>query len=124
LPLPTADDRGEQSLGHLLRAGVIASALIVTLGGTIYLWRHGGETPDNRAFHGEPAEYRNPVGITRAAFSGQGRVMIAFGLSVLIATPIVRVVFSAIAFVRQRDRLYLLLTIFVLAVLLSSLLSG
>jgi uncharacterized membrane protein len=114
LPLPTADDRLEQSFGHLLRAGVIASALVVAVGGTIYLVRHGCESPDNRTFHGEPAEYRNPLEITRAALHGQGRGVIAFGLLVLISTPIARVVFSAIAFDLRRDRLYLLLTMFVL----------
>ena len=114
----------ERSLGHLLRAGVIASALIVAVGGTIYLVRHGCEIPNDSTFHGEPAEYRNPIDITRAAINRQGRGVISFGLLVLIATPVARVVFSAVAFALQRDRLYVLLTMFVLAVLLWSLLSG
>lgn len=121
---PMTDERLEQSLGNLLRAGVIASALIVTVGGLIYLSRHGGEAPDNRTFHGEPAEYRHPIGIARATIAGYGRGVIALGLLLLIATPIARVVFSAIAFARQKDWTYLVLTIFVLTLLLWSLLSG
>jgi uncharacterized membrane protein len=124
LLVATPDDRLELSLGNLLRSGVIASALIVTVGGALYLWRHGGDSPDSRTFHGEPAEYRHPVGIVRAMLHGQGRGVIAFGLLLLIATPIARVVFSAVAFARQRDWTYVALTMFVLAVLLWSLLSG
>jgi uncharacterized membrane protein len=120
----TSDDRLEQSLGILLRTGVIASALIVAVGGAIYLWRHGSESPDNRTFHGEPEQYRDPLDIVRAALHGHGRGGIACGLLLLIATPIARVVFSAVAFARQRDWTYFALTIFVLAVLLWSLLSG
>jgi uncharacterized membrane protein len=54
---------------------------------------------------------------------GQRRGVIAFGLLLLIATPLARVVFSAAAFARQWDWTYVALTMFVLSVLLWSLLS-
>jgi uncharacterized membrane protein len=44
------------------------------------------------------------------------------GLLLLIATPIARVAFSAVAFVLERDWLYTGVTLFVLALLLYSLL--
>jgi len=43
------------------------------------------------------------------------------GLLVLIATPVVRVMASVVAFVLERDRLYAAITIVVLAILLVSL---
>ena len=43
------------------------------------------------------------------------------GLLVLIATPVVRVMASVVAFVLERDRLYAAITIAVLAILLVSL---
>ena len=42
----------------------------------------------------------------------------------LIATPVARVVFSVYVFARQRDRLYIAVTLVVLALLLFSLFSG
>ena len=50
-----------------------------------------------------------------------GRGIIQLGLLLLIATPVARVVFSVIGFVRQRDFVYVVLTLIVLAVLLYSL---
>ena len=43
------------------------------------------------------------------------------GLLLLIATPVARVIFSAIVFAMEGDRMYLLFTLIVLAVLLYSL---
>jgi uncharacterized membrane protein len=43
------------------------------------------------------------------------------GLLLLIATPIVRVAFSAVAFALEGDKMYVLFTLLVLAVLLYSL---
>jgi len=47
--------------------------------------------------------------------------LVQAGLLVLVATPVVRVAVSAIAFWREGDRLYLALTLIVLALLLVSL---
>jgi len=46
------------------------------------------------------------------------------GLLLLIATPIARVAFSVVAFLVERDRVYVLITIIVLALLVLSLLIG
>jgi uncharacterized membrane protein len=49
---------------------------------------------------------------------------VQLGVLLLIATPVARVAFSALAFARQRDYTYVALTLFVLAVLLCSLFVG
>jgi uncharacterized membrane protein len=54
----------------------------------------------------------------------EARGVIQLGLLLLIATPIGRVVFSVIGFVRQRDWLYVAITLLVLRLLLYSLMSG
>ena len=89
--------------------------------GVLYLVRHGAELTDHRTFRGEPADLRDPAGIVRDARAGQARGVIALGLLLLIATPVARVAMSAYAFLRQRDRTYVAVTLFVLAVLLYSL---
>ncbi len=54
-------------------------------------------------------------------FSGDSRAIMQLGLLLLIATPIVRVMFSIFAFAIEGDRMYVLFTLIVLTVLLYSL---
>jgi uncharacterized membrane protein len=119
-----SDERVEQWLGNLLRVGVVLAAAVVLVGAVVFLFRHGREPRDFHIFHGEPAELRSPPGIVRDALTLRGRAIIQLGLLLLVATPVARVVFSALAFARQRDWTYVLLTLVVLAVLLYSLFLG
>jgi uncharacterized membrane protein len=118
---PLTDERIELSLGNLLRYGVLLAATTVFLGGVIHLWRHAAEPVDYHAFRGEPANLRSPIAIVRDSVDFRGRSLIQLGLLLLIGTPVARVVFSAAAFARQRDFLYVAFTLIVLAVLIYSL---
>jgi uncharacterized membrane protein len=120
-PSPDYEERFERFLGTLLRVGVFAAAAVVILGGVIYLARHGSAAPAYREFHEEPSPLSSPGGIVGWAFDGHGQGIIQLGLLVLIATPVARVVFSALGFARERDWLYVAFTVFVFAVLLYSL---
>jgi len=95
--------------------------LIVLIGGGLYLTRHGTEAPDYHIFHGEPSDLRNVLGIMKEVSTFSSRGMIPFGLLVLIATPVMRVLFTVVSFTIQRDRVYVGVTLIVLAVLLFSL---
>jgi uncharacterized membrane protein len=112
------------TIGNLLRAGVLAAAVVVLIGGTVYLVRHGAAAPQYGAFRGEPADLRTVSGIVTDAISLRGRGIIQLGLLILLATPIGRVAFSVLAFALQRDSLYVVVTLMVLAVLIFSLAGG
>jgi uncharacterized membrane protein len=116
------DQRVEIIVGRLLQVGVTLSALVVLIGGLIFLVRHGTAGPDYRAFHGEPSDLRQVHKIVLGAASLHGRAIIQFGLLLLIATPIARVAFALFGFAEERDRLYMAFTGMVLAILLYSLL--
>ncbi|MGB7622717.1 MAG: DUF1634 domain-containing protein [Terriglobia bacterium] len=118
------DERVERIIGSLLRDGVMLAAGVVLVGGIVYLIRYGGGRPDYQVFRGEPSELHSVSGILRGIFALHSRSIIQFGLLLLIATPIARVVFSVFAFALQRDRTYVIITLIVLTVLLYSLLSG
>lgn len=126
---PTASDRRphwteyevELLLGRLLQWGVGVAAVVVLIGGAVYLARHGGERPHYGAFVGEPANLRGVLGIAGSAADRSGRGLIQLGLLVLIATPVARVAGSLLVFVRNRDGLYVALSLFVLVLLLASL---
>jgi len=118
------DQRIELIIGTLLRAGVLLSASVVSLGGIVYLARHGHTIASYRAFHGDLSSLRSCSGIAHGVMQRSGRAIIQLGLLLLIGTPIARVVFSALAFARERDYLYVAFTLAVLAVLLFSLLGA
>ena len=115
------EERVEQIMGNLLRAGVILAAAVVFYGGVLYLSRHGTEAADYTVFRGQPREYRSPALIAQGALTLGARATIQLGLLLLIATPVARVAFSALAFAWQRDYTYVGLTLLVLAVLVYSL---
>ena len=123
-PVPWTDQRVEGIIGNLLRAGVLLAAAVVVLGGGIYLARHGSELPHYRVFRGEPNDLRTVSGILADACTFHGRNIIQLGLLLLIATPVVRVAFSVLAFALERDWLYVVVTLIVLAVLVFSLAGG
>ncbi|HEV2698088.1 MAG TPA: DUF1634 domain-containing protein [Terriglobales bacterium] len=115
------DQRIENIIAQLLRAGVLAAALIVIGGAVPYLGFHPRAHVDYHAFHNEPSELKTVRGIVGSAFAGNVLAVMQLGLLVLIATPIVRVAFSVFAFAIEGDRMYVAFTLIVLAVLLYSL---
>ncbi len=114
----------ENLIAHLLRAGVLAAAMVVISGGVLYLGAHPRARVDYHTFHAEPDELKTVHGIVRAAFSGDSRAIMQLGLLLLIATPVVRVMFSIFAFAIEGDRMYVLFTLIVLGVLLYSLIGS
>lgn len=122
---PKVTDRSiEKMISVVLRAGVLISGSIVLAGGIYYLLRHGSQVENYHVFHGTAASDRIVPQIVRGAISLRARSIIQFGLLLLIATPILRVAFSLAGFAIERDRVYVLITAIVLAVLLYSLISG
>jgi uncharacterized membrane protein len=119
-----SDQQVEQTIGNLLRFGLMIATAVVLAGAAVYLARHGSEQPDYRLFHGEPADLRGVSGIVHEALQRSGRGLIQLGLLFLLATPVVRVAFSILAFALQRDRLYVGVTLVVLGVLLYSIVGG
>jgi uncharacterized membrane protein len=118
------DQQLEELLGYVLRSGVMLAAVVVVLGGILYLGRYGTSAPNYHVFRGEPTDLRNVSGIIMNTLQFRSRGIIQLGLLLLIATPIARVVLSIIGFIRQRDASYVLVTLIVLFLLLYSLMGG
>jgi uncharacterized membrane protein len=111
-------------IGWVLRAGVFISMLIVFFGGLIYLYRHGHTIANYHEFKGVPDFVHSPGGIINGMLNLRGRAIIQAGIVLLIATPIIRVVFSAVGFILEKDHLYTGITFIVLLVIIISALSG
>ena len=117
----SSDTALETTIGNLLRYGVLISAVIVLIGGILLLIKNGMLTPHYDEFRLVPLSLRGIGGIMAQAFLLQPQGLIQFGLLLLIATPIARVLFSVFAFFRQRDYLYTAITLLVFLILMFSL---
>jgi len=120
--------RVELFIARLLRWGVVISFVIVALGlGAVVITGQTGYHQIRLDDVGSVVQYRArpdfPNSLS-AVFSGlltlKPYAIIALGLLVLIAIPVVRVAVSVVAFARERDWLYVVITAFVLAMLLLS----
>jgi len=116
------DRQLEQMVGKILRVGVIVSALIMLVGAALYLATSAGARPDYHTFRGEPLSLRRVSAIVADAAAFHPKGVMQLGIVLLLATPLMRVVLSAISFAIQKDVLYVVVTSMVFAVLLFSLL--
>jgi uncharacterized membrane protein len=127
--------RMELAISYVLRGGVLLSAAVILYGITLAaVTRDTGfasirphHLPEILAFHPSagPGYFPTaPAAVIQAALSGKPYAIIGLGMLLLIATPVLRVALSVLFFLVQRDWLYVGITVFVLAVLLLSLMTG
>jgi len=107
-------------IGWILRTGVILSMGIVVIGGVLFVYGHGHSVPDYSTFKSVPYFVHNINSIA----SLNGQAIIQAGIVLLIATPIIRVAFSAIGFILEKDYLYTFITLLVLLIIVISMLTG
>jgi uncharacterized membrane protein len=110
-------------IGWVLRIGVIVSVSVVIIGGMVYLYRHGSEAPNHKNFIQQPP-FVQLNGILQGILDFHGRSIIQAGIVLLIATPILRIIFSTISFALEKDRLYVVISLVVLLIIVLSSLSG
>jgi uncharacterized membrane protein len=114
------DDRLELLMSNLLRAGVMSAAAVVLAGGIAYLAQHGRQPVSYRQFHGEPEQLKSLGGIVSSAIHLHTAGIVQLGVLLLIATPVMRVAFAVVAFFLERDYMYTVVSLIVLAILLYS----
>lgn|ERR1700761_978987 len=111
-------------IGWILRSGVAVSMVIVVIGGLFFLYRHGHSVPDFRTFKGVPDFISTPEGVFNGVIHLKGQAIIQLGIVLLIATPVLRVIFAGIGFLLEKDYLYTLISLIVLLIIIISMISG
>lgn len=106
-------------IGWILQGGVVASAAVILFGILLLPFRPGGLTLQRlQTFpHSLDAVRVGLIGLHPQAF-------ITLGLLLLIATPVLRVAVSVVAFAIEHDKLYVVITLVVLAILITSFILG
>lgn len=121
----------ELFIGKVLRIGVMLACGITLFGGVIYLYQHHGQSmesykpiPDGQPFLGVEHYLRELSTIIPRIFAFDGAAIIQLGVCVLIATPILRVAFSAIGFLIEKDYMYVVITLIVFVIIMANMLLG
>lgn len=126
-----ADDRvrrTELAISTILRAGVVASLALVVTGLVLTFVSHPAVFVSAHGF--DPVRTGTAMfphtlgGIVGGALRLEGQAVVALGLLVLVATPVLRVAVSILAFAFQRDYLYVKITTVVLVTLITSFILG
>ena len=111
-------------IGWVLRGGVIISMSVVIFGAIFYIYRHGHEVADYSRFKGVPDFVHSVSGVVNGVIALKGRAIIQAGIVLLVLTPVIRVVFSAVGFWIEKDYLYVGLTLIVLLVIIVGMITG
>ena len=119
-----SDHEVEQLIGRLLQVGVLVAAVVVVAGAAMMLAQHGGAPVAFSSYSDTASPLYGLGGIVHGAMALDSMAIVQFGLVLLIATPVLRVALTLVAFVIQRDRMYVTLTAVVLALLLYGLVWG
>ena len=118
----------EGSLQHVvslvLRTGVVVSASVGLVAAVYDLSINGGRQVAFKPFRGTPDAERHVPSILANALHLEPRAVMMVALLLLLLTPIARVVISLVGFIREKDRVYVVVTTLVLLTLLGSLLLG
>ena len=112
------DRRMETIMGRLLQVGVLLASAVVTAGGILYCERYPRGVVGYRTFVSRPMDLVHPGEFLRKVAAGDAAALIMLGVLLLVATPIARVVFAVVGFAMERDRLYVAISLVVLAVLM------
>jgi uncharacterized membrane protein len=118
----------ELMISRLLRAGVSLSFCVIALGTVISFGHH----PDYFSSHQALSTLASPKATfprtTSEVLQGilhlQGKAIVIAGLFLLIATPVMRVAVSIVAFAIDRDWMFVAITTLVLALLVLSFFLG
>lgn len=114
----------ELLISRLLRTGVLASLALIVAGTALTFLHHPAYLSDRAALDGltgPQASFPHTIPTVMAGVADlRGQAIVALGLLVLIATPVLRVAVSIATFAYQRDRTFVAVTTAVLFLLLLS----
>jgi uncharacterized membrane protein len=112
-------------IGNLLRYGVWISLSVAFIGGIVYLMHHGSEIEDYSVFKENDRNIFEVIStVVNGAIDGRGEYLIFFGIILLFLTPVFRVLLSLFSFMLEKDYLYVLITLIVILIIITSISFG
>lgn len=113
-----------RSVGNLLRLGVLLS-VGTSLLGFIKLFTEGFKMPKDYTNLDIPTSSEKIWGSFWSGLtSGDGMAIIQLGILFLILTPLVRIIFALIGYLKEKDYLYVVISAIVLGIMVFSFITG
>lgn len=109
--------RIQARMGRILFWGMMASALIIVIGGVLFLLAYGGSPPDFFNFNASGRHVKTVAGVVSGIAAYRGGAIIEAGILLLVLFQYVRVIMSALMFARLRHWFFVGVSLFILAVL-------
>ncbi|XOD69003.1 MAG: DUF1634 domain-containing protein [Flavobacteriales bacterium AspAUS03] len=107
-------------IGLILRWGVLLSLIITVIGEFVLLSTQAGVSVGYDVFQGQVDGLTSFSAVMHGLMQFKGKALTQLGILFLLATPILRIVFSCVAFFLERDRIYVLISTIVLLLILLS----
>lgn len=113
-----------RSVGNLLRLGVVLS-VITSLAGFVKLFSEGFKMPKKYSSLEMGTSSEKVWGhFWDSLCKGEGMAIIQLGILLLIFTPLMRIVFALIGYLKEKDYVYVVISSIVLAIMAISFLTG
>lgn len=113
-----------RSVGNLLRLGVILS-VITSLIGFIKLFMEGFKMPRKyKLLDMGTSSEKVWSHFWETLCKGEGMAIIQLGILMLIFTPLMRIIFALIGYLKEKDYLYVVISSIVLAIMAVSFFTG
>lgn len=120
---PFTDVDLNRSVGNLLRLGVILS-VITSLVGFVKLFTEGFVMPKYKMLEMGDSSEKVWGSFWNSLCKGEGMAIIQLGILLLILTPLVRIIFALIGYLKEKDYTYVIISLIVLAIMTVSFLTG
>ena len=121
---PFTDIDLNRSVGNLLRLGVILS-VTTSLIGFIKLFSEGFVMPRKYTLLEMGDSSEKVWGhFWNSLCKGEGMAIIQLGILLLILTPLVRIIFALIGYMKEKDYVYVVISTIVLTIMIVSFLTG
>ncbi|KAF2507393.1 DUF1634 domain-containing protein [Flavobacterium foetidum] len=112
-------------IGNLLRYGVWISLSVAFMGGIVYLMHNGNQIEDYSVFKENDRNIFEVIAaVYNGAISGNGESLIFTGIILLFLTPVLRVLLSLFSFLLEKDYLYVVITLIVILIIITSISFG
>lgn len=113
-----------RSVGNLLRLGVILS-VITSLIGFVKLFTEGFKMPKKYTSLDMGSSSEKVWGhFWNSLCKGEGMAIIQLGILLLIFTPLMRIIFALIGYLKEKDYVYVVISSIVLAIMAISFFTG
>jgi len=111
----------ESTIGRIMQIGTLLAFAVIIMGSLYYLLQHSHDIIDYQTFHDKLYLATSFSGLWHDIVTFSARGIIQLGLFSLVLVQILRVALTIWYFIEIRDRVFVVISLLILAVIMSNL---